>query len=330
MRKYSRREAIASLLALVPRPLHLNARSTVTVSSTASQTPANVGTRVDVRTFAVAYRVDAAILLLGLPIFRRTGVGDGKASVDEIGSGAGLRRTLFFGAASDPKRAHGLSRLGWMREVVVGPVATPLEITYSGILTSSPEESLDQARKSVAEPASGRRLFSAVSGRNISGHSRSAIAHFESEVSTWSDAALFEQAQSLFDANAKWRQTSWPKSPDHAPPTFLHQLATLLAKRTRSAAGRYVYNEQEYLVEIETQQRGSSRTGLLAFRGKTRNLRTRNETRFRVWLEDSSASIVPVRCEIQPRSFLRLTFEAVPAQVSLGPGSVEPGRSALF
>jgi hypothetical protein len=32
-----------------------------------------------------------------------------------------------------------------------------------------------------------------------------------------------------------------------------------------------------------------------------------------LWLEDASESIVPVRIEFQPRSFLRLTFEAISA-----------------
>src|ERR1035441_4048332 len=53
--------------------------------------------------------------------------------------------------------------------------------------------------------------------------------------------------------------------------------------------------------------------GLLPIRGKIRNLRTGYETLFRLWLENSSDSIVPVRFEVQPRSFLRLTFEALPA-----------------
>ena len=77
--------------------------------------------------------------------------------------------------------------------------------------------------------------------------------------------------------------------------------------------GRYVYNEQEYLLELEATQPGRNREHLLPVRGKIRNLRTGYETPFRVWLEEASDSIVPVRIEFQPRSFLRLTFEALPA-----------------
>ena len=81
-----------------------------------------------------------------------------------------------------------------MREVVFGPATTPSEIAYSGVLTSSPEESLEHARKSVAAAPSGRSIFSAVSGRNTAGHSRSAITHFEFDASiAWSDRALIDR-----------------------------------------------------------------------------------------------------------------------------------------
>jgi hypothetical protein len=145
--------------------------------------------------------------------------------------------------------------------------------------------------------------------RNSVGHSRSAIARFEFDAgAAWSDRALINQAQSLFDGSVNWSETSWPKSPNQAPPTFLYQLVTLLGKRAHAAAGRYVYSEQEYLLTLERRPTGD-RERLVTVRGKIRNLRTGRETSFRLWLEDDS-SIIPVRFEFQPRSFLRLTFEA--------------------
>jgi hypothetical protein len=265
------------------------------------------------RTQSRNYRADAVILLLGIPIFRRSGVGGGQASLEETGEGASLRRTLFFAAGSDPKRAHGLSRLGWIREVVLGPASTPSEAAYFGVLTSSPEESLEHARKSVDASPSGRSTFAAVNGRNTPGRSRSAVTHFEfSAAALWSDRGLIDQAQSTFHANVDWRETSWPNSPLQAPPTFLFQLATLLKQRARRAAGHYVYSEQEFVLELDAPPTGRN-AGPLPVRGKIRNLRTGYEILFRLWLENSSDSLVPVRFEVQPRSFLRLTFEALPA-----------------
>jgi hypothetical protein len=264
------------------------------------------------RTTSRVYRADAVILFLGITIFRRAGVGGGQAALEAAGEGAALRRTLFFAAGSDPKRAHGLNRLGWMREVVLGPDSNPTEAAYFGVLSSSPEESLDHARKSVDAKPGGRGIFAAANGRHTAGHSRSAVTHFEyANGALWSDRGLIEQAQSTFQPGVNWRETSWPNSPNQAPPTFLLQLATLLKQRSRRSVGRYVYNEQEYQLELDTPQAGRNKERLLPVRGKIRNLRTGYETPFRLWLEEASDSIVPVRFEVQPRSFLKLTFESV-------------------
>jgi hypothetical protein len=312
MCKCSRRGFVNSLLATLFRPRNSNGQSTAAASP--ALTPSSPGARAvaSPRSTSRTYRADAVILFLGISIYRRAGVGGGRASFEETGEGASLRRTLFFAGGSDPKQAHGLRRLGWIQEVVLGSASAPSEATYFGVLTSSPEESLEHARRSVAAPPSGSSIFSAVSGRNTAGHSRSAITHFDYAASAiWSDRGLIEHAQSTFDANVDWRETSWPNSPNQAPPTFLFQLATLLKQRARHAEGRYVYNEQEYLLELEAVQTSRDRERLLPVRGMVRNLSTGHEVLFRLWLEDEADSIVPVRIEFQPRSFLRLTFDAV-------------------
>jgi hypothetical protein len=294
MRKLSRRELVGCLLASLIRPVRVT-----------GQLPP-VPSRVTSRT----YRADAVILLLGISIYKRAGVGGGRASLEETGEGPSLRRTLFFAGGSDPKQAHGVRRLGWIQEVLLGPVSTPSEASYFGVLTSSPEESLDHARKSVATPSSGLSLFSAVNGCNTPGHSRSAVTHFEfADSALWSDRGLIEHAQSTFGPKVDWRETSWPAAPAQTPPTFLSQLEALLNQRSRRAQGRYVYNEQEYLLSLDTQP---ARDHQVQVHGVIRNLRTSFETPFRLWL-DNSGSIVPVRIEFQPRSFLRLTFESIPA-----------------
>jgi hypothetical protein len=255
------------------------------------------------------YRVDAVILLLGIAVYRRPGVGGGKASLEETGEGGSLRRTLFFAGGSDPALAHGLNRLGWFRETVEGPVSAPSQAGYFGVMTSSPEESLEHARKAVETPGSGRIAFSAVSGLNLAGRSRSAITHFEySAGSTWSDQGLIAHAHSTFQTNVGWRETSWPKSGDQTQSTFLLELANLLQQRTRRAAGRYVYCEQEFTMVLETAP-SRDKDRLLQVRGKVRNLQTGKENVFRLWMAEDS--LVPVRIEYQARSFLRLTFEAV-------------------
>ena len=217
MPNYSRRQVVASLLALLGCRFRLDAQSAASEPGRSSSTASGNSAENPQRAKARKYRADAAILFLGMTIYRRAAVGDGEASIDESGEGANLHRTLFFAAGSDPKRARGVSRLGWMRETVVGPEAAP--IGYAGVLSSSPEESLDHARQSVAAPNSGRNTFGAAMGTNRAERSRSATAHFGFDASAvWSDRGLIDQAHSLFDGNVNWRETSWPDSPNQAPP----------------------------------------------------------------------------------------------------------------
>jgi len=230
--------------------------------------------------------------------------------MEETKDGASTRTTFQFVAGSDAKRAHGLNRMGWLREVVLGPIAAPTEITYFGVMTSSPEESFEHARKTIEGPQAARSAYSAVSGRHTAGHSQGALTHFEfpSDVS-WRDQRLIDEAQSKFRGEVNWRKDSWPDSAS-VPHTFLCEMANLLNQHTRHAVGRYIYNEQEYSLELDAAQTGAGAARLLQVRGKVRNLATGHHTPFQMWMDEASGSVVPVRIDFQPRSYLRLTFEA--------------------
>lgn len=272
-------------------------------------TPAATPSRLQVR----HYRADATILLFGVPIYRRAGVGGGQASIEEDGAPESPRRIFFFAAGSDPRHTRGLNRLGWIREVVEGLGGAPREADYFGVMTTSPEESLAHGRKAVSGPQSAENLYGAVSGHNTAGHSRSAVAYFKFSSTSWSDERLIREAHARLGEEVPWRETSWPDSPDRAPATFLFELAGLLQQRTRHANGRYVYNEQAYTLELESAGRGPTSDHLVEVRGTVRNQRSRRQTSFVLWVEDAGSSVVPVRIQFQPRSYLRLTLEAVPA-----------------
>lgn len=305
MRGGSRRRFTQLLLAF----LGISRRPGIAQGPAASEKPATV------RTQLRRYRADAAILLLGITILRIRGVGGGQASSEESIDGTSSTKTLFFAAGSDPTRAHGFDRLGWIREVILESNSVPIEVQYFGVLTSSPEESLEHARKTIAAPASAHTTYSAVSGRHTPDGSRSAITHFELAAGAqWSDKRLIDAAQATFQDKVAWRKTSWPDGGKLTPPTFLSELARLLGYRAQQAVGRYVYNEQEYLLELTSPQAGKPRAAadrLLAVHGKIRNKRTNGRTTFTVWMDDTPGSIVPVRIEYQPRAFLRLVFEAI-------------------
>ena len=312
MREYPRRGFTGLLLALLGLPWRSINHA---IAAPPLQQPDSSDKAGEAKVQVRRYRADAAILLLGVTIFRRSAVGGGQASIEEIIEGNITKRTFFFAAGSDAARAHGVNRLGWMREIVRESGSVPIEVTYFGVLTSSPEESLGQARKSVATPSSGRSTYSAVSGHNTPGQSRSAITHFElPSTALWSDRRLIDTAQATFHRKVDWRETSWPGASKEAPPTFLLELARLLSQPARRVSGRYVYNEQEYLLELDRQQpgkHGGKPDRLTPVHGRIRNQRTGVETTFVIWLEDAPGSIIPVRIEYQPRSFLRLVFESV-------------------
>ena len=102
----------------------------------------------DALPYVERYRADAASWSSESRSYKRPGVGSGQVSVEESGEGPEAARTLFFAAGSDPKRAHGLARLGWMRESALPAGQGAGETEYFGVLTSSPEESLDSIHKS--------------------------------------------------------------------------------------------------------------------------------------------------------------------------------------
>ena len=86
MLNYSRRQVAASLIALLGCRFRLDAQSAAgepaSPSSRGSANPAEDPQRAKAR----KYRADAAILLLGMTIYRRAAVGDGEASMDESAS----------------------------------------------------------------------------------------------------------------------------------------------------------------------------------------------------------------------------------------------------
>lgn len=86
MQSYSRRQVAASFLALIDCRFHLNAQSDAGDPSTQSTSPSADSVEAPERAKAREYRADAAILLLGMTVFRRSAVGNGEASVEDRAS----------------------------------------------------------------------------------------------------------------------------------------------------------------------------------------------------------------------------------------------------
>jgi hypothetical protein len=102
--------------------------------------------------------------------------------------------------------------------------------------------------------------------------------------------------------------------------TFLQTLAEALA-RPRTAETRYIYCGRIYRMHLtcspdakstETFRSRGLDTGTEAIRIASRIRREAGgrETEFRIWIPSPPARPLPLRIEYQPKSYLRLVFEA--------------------
>ena len=76
----------------------------------------------------------------------------------------------------------------------------------------------------------------------------------------------------------------------------------------RSLTRLYIFGEKRYKLATE---KGPESNGVTKLKGEILNESTGRKTNFSVWFEAGNA--LPLRIEFQPKTYLRLTFEAVAA-----------------
>jgi len=259
------------------------------------------------------YRADAEIVLLSIPVLRRSGVGAGSSTWSENGR----FRLLDFTGYSFPARAAGLNRFGFIRELS-RKEADAAETLYFGLMTASPEESAAEAKKALYKEAHDQ-LFTAIEGRVASGNVETLTAHFTASGNA--SVAQHEQLLSL----ARHALAAAPQKPADFDPgsgshrTFLHALAYLLEDSSRDHT-RYVYNAHLYSLSLRRSPdpkatayfRGkrliAQDATVLHAEGKLRREAGGKETNFRLWVEQGGRPL-PLRIEYQAKPYLRLTFE---------------------
>jgi len=270
------------------------------------------------------YRADAVIVVLSVPVFRRTGVGSGFASLEQAVRGEERYSSLRFAGASRPERAAGLDRMGAIREVVRERGAALSEAAYFGVLTSSSEETLEEGRRSLGKNANKWNEYTAIDGQSRYRLTRSAVAHFRLPAAEAPKLRVIAEARANFQTSRPpWRESRWP-SDDLAPPTFLYALMRGIRRPQRTSEDWYVYSERSYRLRLEKEpdrQQGQrfAELGLtsrpdrvIEVRGRTREQRSGRQAAFRLWIEDGPENALPLRIEFQPRSYLRLSFEVDP------------------
>lgn len=247
-----------------------------------------------------AYRADAHVIVLGITVFRHLDVGDGSASWRESTQEDGsVLRLLEFTGRSAPDRAAGLNRFGFIQEL-----SRSGEAIYFGLMSSSPEESAAEA-KAALHSKSKDAWYSAIDGRTYAGGTETANARFQAPARTSIEdrPQLIGQARQAL-STATRSTTVAPGS----PLPFLHALASLL-NNSQNNATQYAYNGRLYGLKIE-RSRDPNAKGVIRVNGNLRRLDGGKPVEFRLWMEEGAPHPLPLRIEYQPKSYLRLTFEA--------------------
>jgi hypothetical protein len=270
------------------------------------------------------YRADAVITLFSMPIFSKSGVGSGFAFEEEVEQSGARARRLGFGAGSWPDRAHGLNRLGYIHENLVETNGQLTESRYFGFMTTSQEERLEEARAAMKNDQQSA-LFSAIQGVSERGSFSARFTRFISKdaVSWRKWRRIADEAEKSFagDCVSDRAEHGKPRNPDATLPTLLYALNRAREAGLRSTKTVFIYGGVQRELTTESaadpkmgehmRERGliGNAKSVMHLSGMTRNLQTGIKTHFSVWWDKDSASALPLRIEMEARSFLRLAFE---------------------
>jgi hypothetical protein len=288
------------------------ARSNGHAAGLSWDTPARGGAGAEHR-----YRVDAQVALFSVPLLRRAGVGAGTAAWRESSGDDGTMRVLEFAAYSLPERAAGLNRLGFIEERIRLADAGMAEAIYFGLMTASSEESADEARKALHSTAS-QVAYTAVDARIQSHSTETATAHFMAA------SALSAGHRTQLERMARQALAAAPResvglTPGGETPPFLQAMAQLL-RQPNGGESQYIYNGRLYRLRLRRaadpkageyfRKRGLASGPVIAVDGKLQRASGGKPIDFRLWVDESAAHPIPLRIEYQPKSYLRLAFEA--------------------
>ena len=256
---------------------------------------------------AGTYRADAAISFLGMTILRRKNVGGGSIHFEEAQNENQRRLNITFKAGSLPDRAGGLNRLGYIQEICVEEKSKLREAAYFGIMTSSPEESIADAKGAIEKQDKEGLRYTAIDGVNLAGRSRSASHRWVFPADfNWSrcDALVNTALERTRSAEPQWRQLD--SDAGTTPATFLYVVLRALQADGPRSESKYLFGAERFHLKTE---KISEAQDLTRLKGEIFNEMTKKKTHFTVWF--NANSVLPSRIEFQPKSYLRLAFETV-------------------
>lgn len=187
------------------------------------------------------YRATAYVNLLSIPIFSRTDVGGGYASVEDANENGLEQIVLKFVAGSTPERAHGLNRLGLMQEVVRLNEGEKPESEYFGFMTASGEESLAQAKAALETDRKDKVNYVAAQGASRNNMVRYAIKYMLKPSSyRWSNAGEFShdiQTDFFTGEPLHYREVHGDSAT-----TFLYSVHAAIVGDSARAESRFMHN----------------------------------------------------------------------------------------
>lgn len=180
---------------------------------------------------------------------------------------------------------------------------------------------MDSARKTLRS-ASGQADFTAIDGRLRPGSAEALVAQFHAPA-----AAFVQNREDLIRSARKALRTAAKRPLEFDPRTltaqpFLHSLCEALRGGAKSTT--YIYGSRLYYLTLETtsdeqasaafRQRNLLHPGgsVVRISGKLRPTAGGKASDFRIWVVAGASRPIPLRIDYRPKSYLRLTFEAVP------------------
>ncbi len=262
----------------------------------------------------------ATITLFSIPLVSKSGVGTGYTIIEEAAGHAGRTVAIQFGAGSYPESARGLNRLGFIQEVVVGDRDSAADCAYLAFMTTSQEKNLDQAKKAL-QNSGGNVAYSAAQGFGQADKFSSRVdrLQFPSRY-TWRDIPeLIGKAREAMAAPGA--EPKEVRADGQRLSTFLYAVRRALLDPRPRTATQIFFNSKRF--ELQTSKETDPSAGAhfadkkLAIAESVIRLnallieqRTGEKTPFRLWYQEGSEKMPPLKFEYQARSFLRLSFEA--------------------
>jgi len=186
-------------------------------------------------------------------------------------------------------------------------------------------ERLDEARNAL-QPGQQSELFSAIRGESRRGAYSARFTRFLSKDAVswrvWRNVASAAERSFDGDCVSSREERGTPGAPDKILSTLLYALLRVRESNFQPSRTVFIYGGVQRSLETvcapdpklgdKLRQRGvvTRAESVVHMAGTTRNLQTGARTRFSVWWDRDSPSFLPVRIELEPRSFLRLAFEA--------------------